>query len=245
MKHALFIGWLLVFACTAHAQDSLQLVTISEDLQVKQLTPNAWMHISWTTMEPYGRFNNNGLIYICNGEAVIMDTPPDEPLSRLLLDWFKKTFPDITIKGIVATHFHDDCLGGLHVFHQAGIPSYADDRTPALITADSTAKPQHTFRKQLSLKVGNDKVVCRYFGEAHTKDNIIVWVPAEKILFGGCMIKSLASGKGNLADANVQEWSRTVQKVKRAFGNARIVIPGHGSEGDTSLLDYTIQMFAQ
>lgn len=245
MKHIVLACSLMAVAFTVQSQDSLRTVTISEDLQVTQLSPHSWMHVSWTAVEPYGRFTNNGLIYINNGEAVIMDTPPDEPLSRLLLDWFNKTFPGITIKAVVATHFHNDCLGGLKVFHEAGFPSYSNYRTLALITADSVVRPQHSFWNKMLLKVGNEKVVCRYFGEAHTEDNIVAYVPAEKILFGGCMIKSLNSGKGNLSDANVEEWSGTVKKVKKVYGKARIVIPGHGAAGDTRLLDYTIEMFAQ
>jgi metallo-beta-lactamase class B len=86
-------------------------------------------------------------------------------------------------------------------------------------------------------------VVNRYLGEAHSKDNIVTWVPKEKILFGGCMIKSLGASRGYLGDANLQQWSPTVEKVKKAFSNAAIVIPGHGSHGTTELLDYTIKMF--
>jgi metallo-beta-lactamase class B len=57
------------------------------------------------------------------------------------------------------------------------------------------------------------------------------------------MIKALGSGRGNVADANLKEWSKTVQRVKAVYGNALIVIPGHGEKGGTDLLDYTIKMF--
>ena len=59
------------------------------------------------------------------------------------------------------------------------------------------------------------------------------------------MIKSLKSGKGNLADASVKKWSKTVSKIKKTFPHIEIVVPGHGKAGGTALLDYTIDMFKQ
>ena len=57
------------------------------------------------------------------------------------------------------------------------------------------------------------------------------------------MLKSLKSGKGNLADAVVEEWDDTIQKVKNSYSDLKIAIPGHGKHGGMDLLDYTIEMF--
>ena len=57
-------------------------------------------------------------------------------------------------------------------------------------------------------------------GEAHTKDNIVTWIPSEHILFGGCG-KILGQCKGNLADANVDAWSETTRRIKAAYKDAR------------------------
>lgn len=62
-------------------------------------------------------------------------------------------------------------------------------------------------------------------------------------MFGGCLIKELDATKGFLGDANVSEWSNTVEKVKHQFPNVQIVIPGHGKIGGKDLLDYTIKLF--
>ena len=57
------------------------------------------------------------------------------------------------------------------------------------------------------------------------------------------MIKSLNAGKGNLEDANIDERSNTVEKVKKQYADVKTVIPGHGKFGGIELLDYTIEMF--
>lgn len=235
----------MVLLCNAAtAQDSLTRTKINENFEIVQLSPNAYMHVFWMNSPTFGRFDDNGLIYINNNEAVIMDTPMNDSLTRMLLDWFSENFPKVKIKAVIATHFHDDCLGGLRVFHEKGIPSYANFMTNDLITSDSTEKAQHTFTKELKLRIGNKNIINRYFGPGHAPDNIVTWIPSEKILFGGCLIKSLDAGKGYLGDANLQQWSATVRKVKKEFPQATIVIPGHGDSGGTALLDYTIKLFA-
>lgn len=112
-----------------------------------------------------------------------------------------------------------------------------------MATSRGVPAPQNGFSGEAALTIGGQRIVSRYFGEAHTKDNIVTWIPSEKILFGGCQVKALGSEKGNLADANVQAWSHTTRKIKKAYRKAKIVVPGHGNVGGTELLDYTIRLF--
>ena len=82
-----------------------------------------------------------------------------------------------------------------------------------------------------------------WLGEAHTPDNIITWIPAEKTIFGGCMVKSMDASKGYLGDANVTAWPATIEKIKSTCPSAKIIVPGHGDPGGQELLDYTIRLF--
>lgn len=86
-------------------------------------------------------------------------------------------------------------------------------------------------------------MLLKFFGEGHTSDDIVGYIPSEKALFGGCLIKSLKAGKGNLEDANINEWSTTVEMIKKEIPELAIVIPGHGKYGNEKLLDYTIELF--
>ena len=71
----------------------------------------------------------------------------------------------------------------------------------------------------------------------------MTYLPSEKILFGGCLVKAESAGKGNLEDADVSAWSQTATKVYEAFPNAEIVVPGHGDAGGRGLLLHTSEMF--
>ncbi len=95
----------------------------------------------------------------------------------------------------------------------------------------------------MNLNIGNEAVHIEFCGEGHTCDNIIGYFPLEDIMFGGCLIKEAGAGKGNLAEANVEEWSETVRKVKMKYPKVKKVITGHGKYGGIELLDYTIELF--
>ena len=72
---------------------------------------------------------------------------------------------------------------------------------------------------------------------------MVAYFPADNILFGGCLIKETGAGKGFLGDANISAWSATVAKIKEAYPQLKLVVPGHGRYGDTRLLDYTVELF--
>jgi metallo-beta-lactamase class B len=228
--------------CPLNAQVNSIVIPIVKDLELIKLSDTAYIHRSYMTLPEFGKFGCNGFIYVVNKTCYIFDTPHNQDLSVALLNWIE-TEMQLKIKGVVVNHFHDDCLGGLEQFHARGIPSYSNILTQALAQARQVTIPQIGFEKKLSLKLDGKNITCTYFGEGHTKDNIVIYFPDEAIIFGGCLLKSLKSGKGNLADANVASWSHTVRQVKDAYPLVQTVIPGHGNHGDQSLLDYTIKMF--
>jgi metallo-beta-lactamase class B len=216
----------------------------STEITINQISPNTFQHISYLSTNDFGKVPCNGLIVRDKNEVVIFDTPTNDKSAEALILWVKEIL-NCQIKAIVPTHFHDDCLGGLQAFHSQGIPSIAHELTLQLAKKNEIVVPQTGFIEALELKVGNEKVLLRFFGEGHTKDNIVAFFPKEQVLFGGCLIKEINATQGFLGDANVKAWSTTVQKVKEAYPSVQWVIPGHGEAGSQKLLDYTIQLFTK
>jgi metallo-beta-lactamase class B len=214
----------------------------SEHLIINQITENSFQHISFKQTNDFGNVPCNGLIVKNKEEAIVFDTPVNDICAEELINWIQTTL-HCKINAIIPTHFHDDCLGGLKAFMDKDIPSYAYFRTIELAQANNMAVPKNSFQDSLVLKVGNQMIIAKYFGEGHTKDNVVGYFPSENILFGGCLIKTLKASKGYLGDANVAEWSNTVEKIKKEYKNVKIVVPGHGKYGNKKLLDYTIDLF--
>lgn len=214
----------------------------SETLQIEQLSSNTFVHVSYLSTDDFGKVGCNGMLVIHDGEALVFDTPADNEASKELIAWLG-TDQKVKVKGVVATHFHDDCVGGLDAFHAQGIPSYGSIKTNSLANAEGNLVPENGFEEQLILKVGGLDVVTRFLGEGHTRDNVVAYVPADEVLFGGCLIKEVGAGFGFLGDANTEAWSETVSRVKTTFPEVQTVIPGHGKIGNGKLLDFTIRLF--
>ncbi len=214
----------------------------TDDLIVTQISENSFTHVSYKQTNDFGNVPCNGLIVRDGNEVVIFDTPTNDKNAGELIRWIQETM-HCKINAIIPTHFHDDCLGGLQTFHDSNIPSYANIKTMELAKENNLTVPKNGFTDSLVLKVGDEMVRVRFFGEGHTKDNVVGYFPSEDILFGGCLLKELNAGKGYLGDANLAEWSNTVEKIKKEYPGVRIVVPGHGDYGDSRLLDYTIKLF--
>jgi metallo-beta-lactamase class B len=214
----------------------------SDKLIVTQITQNAYEHTSFLQTTDFGKVPCNGLVVRNSNEAIVFDTPANDSSSNELIEWIKETL-HCKINAIIPTHFHNDCLGGLRAFHESNIPSYAYFKTIALAKANNYVLPKNSFNDSFTLKVGSENITAKFFGEGHTKDNIVGYFPGENVMFGGCLIKELNAGKGYLGDANVTNWSKTVKKVRQAYPMVKVIVPGHGEYGNKKLLDYTIKLF--
>jgi len=184
------------------------------------------------------------MVVINENEGIIFDTPTDNKGSLELINFVTNVLKSEII-AIIPTHFHEDCLGGIQTFEEHDIPTYVSSQTIELLNnkGPNFSKPIKPFENSLTLNIGNKKVYAEYFGEGHTKDNIIGYFPEDNALFGGCLIKRVRASKGYLGDANTNEWSETVRKIKLKYPEIKIVIPGHGKWGGSELLDYTIELF--
>jgi len=236
-----FIVFLLMPASLCAQEE----VIINDSVKVVALTDRVWIHVSGQYYPAFGHFTSNGAIYINGNEAVFMDTPPSPEQAEALLDWFVTRFPDVLIKAVIINHFHDDCIGGIAAFRKRGIPSWAGIRTVEALMerTDSPGVPEHHFKKRVTIQVGDSKVVNYYPGPAHTRDNIVTWIPEERVLFGGCMVKADGASKGNVADADINAWPRTMSRLIKKFPDVASVVPGHGATGGIELLKYTRELF--
>ncbi|MBD3275244.1 MAG: subclass B1 metallo-beta-lactamase [Candidatus Marinimicrobia bacterium] len=230
-----------LFCSTTPAQNSDQ-VTISEDIQLIHLTDSVFVHVTWENSEQYGRFPSNGLIIIKNGAAVMVDTPMDNEKTRILTEYVEHRFNVKMVKLIIG-HYHNDCMGGLEYIQTRGIESVANAMTIDKCRELNLPLPSVGFSDSFEVDIHGEKIICRYFGGGHTFDNITVWLPEQKILFGGCLVRSWNSqGLGNIGDAVVNEWDATITKVLQTYPKAEYVIPGHGDPGDRALLAHTLKL---
>lgn len=216
----------------------------SETIKIQKISNHIYQHTSFLTTNDFGVVPCNGMLVVNQNEAIVFDTPTNPKSSSELINFVKNNL-HCSIVAVIPTHFHEDCVGGLETFDEQNIPIYASYKTIKLLNLKGQldSKQINGFAVRNTFYVGDKQVMAEYFGEGHTVDNIIGYVPSENAIFGGCLIKEIDASRGYLGDANTNQWAETVKKIKQKFPQAKIIIPGHGAWGGLELLDYTIQLF--
>lgn len=235
----LILGLIGLFSSKAQTNKK---IVIDKDIQLIHLQDSVYVHVTWHFLDNFGRFPSNGLIVIKNGQALMIDTPMDNNKTERLTRYLKDSM-QVDLTKLIIGHFHDDCMGGLGYLQSIGIESIANSMTIQKCKEIGLPIPSTSFTDSLTFDFNGEQIDCRYFGAGHSFDNITVWIPNKRILFGGCLIKSINSkGLGNLSDAVVNDWDMTVEKVMKDYPEIQTVIPGHGDFGGIELLTHTIEL---
>lgn len=220
-----------------------QVIRVSQNVRLKPIGENVWIHVSDMEFPKWGKVSANGLVVLDDNQLVLIDTPWNGHQTQLLIQWFKKHDKVTDIK-VIVSHYHDDNLGGLDWVHQNGFDSYSIKRTQEICEEKGLPKPMYTLDDNDVFEYCDILLEIHFLGEGHTEDSICVYLPDEKILFGGCSVKALKNSRlGNISDANIKMWPFTLRKMKNSFPEVKMVIPGHGQEGPISLIDHTLSLF--
>ncbi|GLH73482.1 beta-lactamase [Geothrix limicola] len=214
-------------------------VEIGTDLSATELLPKVWILASTSELEGFGRVSSNALLVAGPRESLLVDVPATEAQTRLLLDWAAHTLKR-PVGAVLCTHAHADRIGGLSAAHARGIESYGLPLTQRFAADYHRQAPRRSLGPEETRKLCGIPLQTLFPGAGHTPDNLVVWLPSVKVLFGGCLIKEAAStGLGNLADADPVSWKRAVALVQARYPEARWVVPGHGAPGGQDLLAHT------
>ncbi|WP_163321938.1 subclass B1 metallo-beta-lactamase [Draconibacterium mangrovi] len=237
----LIVGIITINFCYAQTDDKIE---IDDNIQLVHLQDSIFLHVTFDELENFGRFSSNGLVIIRNGHALLIDSPMDNEKTQKLTTYIQNSF-SAQVEKHIACHFHNDCLGGITYLNSIVVESIANSMTIEKCKELGIPVPSTAFTDSLIFDFYGAPIECRYFGAGHSFDNITVWLPTEKILFGGCLVKSANSPNlGNLSDAVVNDWDATVQRVKTKYPDAKIIVPGHGALGGSELLCHTIDLVA-
>lgn len=191
------------------------------------------------------RIPANGLIVDTPQGILLIDTPWDMPQTKQLLRWIRKHLKKKVFLCIIS-HAHKDRMGGISVLQKQKIDVVSTKATALRAVQLGFPAPSAVPGNDFSFGTGMvDTLKVRWFfpGAGHTPDNIVVWFPYQKVLFGGCLVKSLdAKTVGNIEDADLKAWPETIRSLQEMFPDVRLIIPGHYSSGGRELLDHTLEL---
>jgi metallo-beta-lactamase class B len=217
----------------------------STNVEIQKISQRTWTHTSFETVNGY-RTDSNGMIIDCSTELVLVDTCWNDKQTLALLKKTKELF-NKQISLAIITHSHADRIGGIRALLANRIKVVSTTLTSKMAATSGYPTPLPELNQtQTNLQIGNIEIKVYFPGPGHTKDNIVVWIPTDYVLFGGCLIKSIQSNNlGNTADADLDKWGSSIQNLKNQYPLAKFVIPGHGPIGGIELLQHTIDLCAK
>lgn len=199
---------------------------IYAQLDFKKISDSSYV---FTTYQVYkeAKISSHGLLKITGGGVVMIDTPWDTTQFQPLLDSIDLKFHKKVVL-VISTHWHEDRTAGLDYYKSKGIATYSTYATKNLCRENNLPQAQYTFEGDTTFKVSNTLIETFYPGAGHSSDNIVVYFPQDKLLVGGCFVKSSeATDLGNLSDANIGMWRVAAKTLIKKYPDVKTVIPGH------------------
>ena len=236
----LLLGWVGSMALPTPLLARQQATTydLGDDLTVRQIAPDVWMHTSTSRVDGQP-VPANGLLVATEATAFLVDTAWNDDQARRLLDWAEATLHKPVTAALV-THSHEDRTGGLQTVLDRGIRVHALRLTARRAAARQAPLPDTLFDAVATIMMGTRSFEAFYPGAGHAPDNIVVWIPHAHILVGGCFIKDAgATTLGYVGDAALDQWPSALARAAERYPEAALVIPGHGAVGGLDLLHHT------
>jgi metallo-beta-lactamase class B len=210
-------------------------------LQITRLTGDFYIYTTYNTYQE-SQVPANGMYVVTNNGVVLFDTPWDTTQFQPLLDSIRLKH-NKSVAMCFATHWHSDKTAGLEYYRQRGIKTYTTFLTDELSKKNNKKRAEFLMAKDTTFHVGQYSFETYYPGQGHTEDNIIIWFKKEKILYGGCLIKSADDEDlGYLGDANKAEYASTLRNVQGKCQRPKYVIVGHGDWTNVKSLEHTLSM---
>lgn len=213
-------------------------------LDIAQLTGDFYI---FTT---YNSYNGalvpaNGMYLVTDAGVALFDTPWDTTQFQPLLDSIGQRHGKKVIF-CLATHSHEDRTGGLEFYRKHGARTYTSLSTDQISRKKGQKRAEFLLENDTTFQIGKYSFQTCYPGPGHTPDNLVLWFPQESILYGGCFVKSVeATDLGNISEADLKAWPKSIRKVQQKFPQPKYIIPGHQAWSSTRALHHTMQLLRQ
>ena len=189
-------------------------------------------------------FISNAGFVVTTAGVVVIDALGSPALAERLLAEIAKVTPQ-KVTHVIVTHYHADHIYGLQVFADLGAKIIAQRAGREYLNSDTARLRLDASRSELApwidertrlvpatewidarreLTVGDTKFVIEPVGPAHTKDDLVVYLPARKLLYAGDLV--FRNRIPFVGEADSRSWIASLDKLL-TFG-AEIIVPGHG-----------------
>jgi glyoxylase-like metal-dependent hydrolase (beta-lactamase superfamily II) len=231
----------------------------SSSLQPVQVAPSTWYVQGVSALgSPANRnFISNAGFVVTAKSVVVIDALGSPELAEELLARIKEITPN-PVTHVIVTHYHADHVYGLQTFKSIGATIFAEIAAKEYINSETAVQRLKDSRLTLSpwvnektvltpatqwlsgkttLVVDGVKFEITPVGEAHTPEDLVIYVPSEKVLFAGDVVfKSRIPYVGPTADT--QHWVKALDELIQL--DVKTIVPGHGPATDDAEVDLVL-----
>ncbi|WP_255532572.1 MBL fold metallo-hydrolase [Polynucleobacter sp. UK-Kesae-W10] len=190
-------------------------------------------------------FISNAGFVVTPGGVVVVDALGSPILAQKLIAEIKKV-TNQKVVAVIVSHYHADHVYGLQEFKKIGATIYAQGEGRNYLSSETAKQRLIASRIDFSpwvnantklisadvwidqktkLTIGGIDFYITRVGPAHAPEDLMVYVPSEKVLFAGDLVfRGRIPFVGN---ADSKGWLHALDEIEQLKPN--IVIPGHGA----------------
>ena len=228
----------MLLLVTAHAQ---------RPVEPRQVSPSAWFVQGEAALGSTANRNfiSNAGFVVTPAGVVVIDALGSPQLARELLAQIARITP-LPVTHVIVTHYHADHVYGLQEFRQRGVRILAHRAALEYLNSDTAAQRLAVSRQDLApwidgetqlvpadewldgareLVLGGVRLQIQPVGPAHTPEDLVVFLPAERVLFAGDMVF-----RGRIpfvGQADSRQWIVALDQL--LVLDPKVVVPGHGA----------------
>ena len=220
-----------------------------------QLTPSVWYVQGLTALGSPANQNfisNAGFIVTGQG-VVVIDALGSPALAQQLVAAIGKVTPQ-PITHVIVTHYHADHVYGLQVFKALGARILAHGSARSYLNSDTARLRLQASRQELApwvdaktelveadewlvtdreFKIGEMQLQIKHVGPAHTPEDLVVYLPQQKLLFAGDLV--FRARIPFVGQADSRRWIAALDDLLAL--DTRLIVPGHGPVSESASED--------
>lgn len=236
----LFGVWIALIYQVAHGAD------VPPAMVPQPVAPGAWyvQGLSALGSSANQNFISNASFVVTPKGVVVIDALGSPVLAQRLLAQIKK-ITDRPVTHVIVTHYHADHIYGLQTFKAMGARIVAHQAARVYLNSDNARIRLETSRQGMApwvnaqthlvpadewidgeqtLTIGGVRFQIKPMGPAHTPEDLVVYLPDQKVLFAGDLV--FRNRVPFVGQADSGRWIKALDALL-AFDTVAIV-PGHG-----------------
>ena len=144
---------------------------------------------------------------------------------------------------VINTHYHKDHVNGNKFYKGSKIYIGSYEKEFLQKNVDAENQPTDFVKDSLLIDLGNEKVHLYNLGQAHTLNDLVVYLTNHNVLFTGDLIFNRVNPVlKEESGAKVSRWINVLDLILNRWKDSKIV-PGHGKVGDKEMVVSMRQYF--